>query len=95
MKAKTGYVRAVMEPNNAEYIRNAIADSQGRAVLPNIALLVAEVADAAIAGDNVYITIGITRSRDAILLTLNQSGDKSYAGGETLAQLEDAVLELL
>jgi len=44
---------------------------------------------------DVYCTFGITRSKDAVLLTVHYDGYKAYASGATLAEVSTACERLL
>lgn len=58
--------------------------------------LLAQMLNAAQAGDNIYMTIGMNRERSSYLITLVDDGTKQYAGGDSMwAMLDQAVDELL
>lgn len=57
--------------------------------------LVASALDEAVKGSNCYITVGTTKSADAVMLTLHQGAVKTPAFGSSLASLGESSSDLL
>jgi len=57
--------------------------------------LLADCIDSGLEKHDCYCTFGITRSKDAILLTVHYDGHKAYASGTTLEEVSTACERLL
>ena len=74
-----------------EYLKAKTADLMYQGVL----CLIADALDTAIVDGDCYITIGVTKPKDAILLTVHHKGAKGRAGGLTLSEVSKDAERLL
>lgn len=92
---KKDFVRAEMAADQLKVMHQQLAKAEKPTVYFPLLLLMADVIDDAVKGSNTYITLGVTRDKSAIILTVNVGGSKVYASGATLAELADRVNDLL
>jgi hypothetical protein len=82
-----------IESGNLDHVtRLGLDDPDYVKVLAFVALL-AEMADAISQGDNIYMTIGANRARTALVATLNDGQNKTYAAGSSLVDLFQHAVE--
>lgn len=80
---------------NAKAIKKLIADGAVHGGIADLLIVLAEVCDTAIAGDDIYVTLGMTKRRSALLLTVTWDNDKLVLSGESLVDLADQAHSLL
>jgi hypothetical protein len=61
----------------------------------DIVMLMADVLDNAIKGEDIYITVGMTRNKDACLLTVTWDREKLVLSGMSLLDLAEQAHTLL
>jgi len=57
--------------------------------------LIADVLDNAIGGNNTYMTIGATKDKAAIIVTVSVEGNKMYVNGSSLVEISAGANELV
>jgi len=82
-------------PTNADLVRDIKAPADFVKHFHPILQVIAEILDEAVKGEDSYLTLGLNRNRDTILMTLHTGGSKLYVGGEDLVALGSAILEEL
>lgn len=92
---KKNFVRHTLEADNEMQVDALIDEAAKGTVQLAILLLIGQMFDAAVGGEDCFITLGLTRPRDALVLTLSQAGTKTYAAGVDIRGLNDAVVSLL
>ena len=80
--------------NEAMLVESALSD-QPYIVYDPLLTLIAQVADANAKGQDAYLTVGATKDKLTLVLTLNVSGEKASVYGPTLVMLSQAATELL
>jgi len=82
-------VQYVLNANNVEALEERSKGKQPLETYLGLLLLAANVCDHAIAGEDIYMTIGMTRDRSGLLLVITWGEDKSYLAAGSLAGLSD------
>lgn len=89
------FVRKPLEPNFEQTFRSDAAQGGGLDNAANLVLLIAQVLDEAAKGTDCYLSINVTKKRDAAMITLTINGTKIYASGTDWATLLDSAETLL
>jgi len=76
-----------LPPINVELIQKAAKDKDLIALYAGLLLVIADALDIAVQGGNAYVSIGLTRKRDAIVLTVKDGNMAAYATGANITQL--------
>ena len=82
-----------LQSGNAAVVQNKSLPAADKLALQNLVQLIGEVLDEVAGGANMYITIGANSQRTAFLMTINDNGGKSYAGGPTLLEMAHQATE--
>ncbi len=85
-------VQYVLNANNVEALDGRVKAKKVDEAYYGLLRLCAEVCDHAIAGEDIYLTIGMTRDRSGLLLVVTWDGDKTFMAGGSLAGLADEAL---
>jgi len=88
-------IQFTLNPNNEETLltrskANKLSDNYG-----SFLQLVAQSMDLMCKGENVYLTLGMTRDRSGLLLVVNWDDDKTFIVAGSLAGLSDECTSLL
>jgi hypothetical protein len=89
------FTRTDLEPSVASDLAVVLAEKDGYKPFLAILQVIAETLDDAINGDNSYVTIGITKDRKALMMTVNFASSKMYLAGDTLYEIAQKAAELL
>jgi hypothetical protein len=92
---KKDYVRADMKADQLKTMSQQLAKPDKPVTYFPLLLIMADVIDDAVKGANTYMTLGVSRDKSSIILTISVDGHKLYASGATLAELADRVNNLL
>jgi len=57
--------------------------------------VIADVLDTAVRDGDCFLTLGVTKANDALLLTVRQGNGRAYAGGVNLTELSKDAEKLL
>jgi len=76
--------------DNVVRLRESLSTKQGLAHFLDLLILVADVLDLAAAGEDVWLSIGHTKSHNACLLTVHDGGEVMTASGTRLEDLAAA-----
>jgi len=82
-----------IESRNLEHVTGLGVSDADYAILVSFMALLAEMCDAIAQGDNIYMTIGANRARTALVATLTDGDQKTYAAGHDLIDLLTHALE--
>ena len=83
MKRQTKSAETI-EGGNAAAVEGMALDADSYQALYDLLMLLGEVADAIAAGEDIYLTFGANRAKTALVFTLSDGGEKTYAAGHTL-----------
>lgn len=92
---KKGFVRDELKQVNKAEVQQLQIDEHPFGPYNGLLQLLADIADTAIGGADVFASFGISRDRGSVLLTVKVDGHPLYAGGRSLKEVSDACLELL
>jgi len=92
---KTNKTRQMPMPECEATFEKQIKTAAGQAEYQPLVRLITQVLDAAVSGEDVNLRIGATRSRNALIVTLYQEGEASYASGLDWQTLLEQVAQLL
>lgn len=92
---KTGYVRDTLQPNNLKEVTQCFLDPKRAGEYAGLTAAIADAMDYAIATGDCWVSIGVTRDKGAIILTVHFAHSKLTAAGPDLAQLSKAAADLL
>lgn len=84
-----------LEPKNEVAVQQEVKTFGKGQTYTNLLLLIADVLDYAVEGHDSYMTIGQTRDKTALLLSVHQDGKHAYVSGTSLAGLSEAAGTLL
>ena len=79
----------VLNPNNLEHLQSRLKTSKAMDNYCDFLALVAQALDLAISGEDIFLTIGITRDKSGLLMTITWDGDKTFLVAGSLASLSD------
>jgi len=79
----------VLNPNNVETLEERGKSKQPLEAYYGLLLLAANVCDHAISGEDIYMTLGMTRDRSGLLLVITWEDDKTFLAAGSLAGLSD------
>ena len=82
-------VQYILNANNVEALAERSTGKQPLQAYLGLLELAANVCDHAISGEDIYMTIGMTRDRSGLLLVITWDGDKSFLAAGSLAGLSD------
>jgi len=82
-------VQYVLNANNVEALAARSEGKQPLSAYSGLLELAANVCDHAVSGEDIYMTIGMTRDRSGLLLVITWDGDKSFLAAGSLAGLSD------
>jgi len=82
-------VQFLLTSNNVEAFEERAKGKQPLEAYYGLLLLCAQVCDHAIDGEDIYCTLGMTRDKSGLLLTISWDRDKSYLAAGSLASLSD------
>jgi len=88
-KVKRGDSKSGMKPDNTQELATAIKAGSLAEQYAGILTLLADLADNAIRGENIWATFGLTMDKSGLLLTVNWGSDKIRASGGSLRQLSE------
>jgi hypothetical protein len=94
MKRKQDHNEGISQGNTSEY-RNYILQKKVPAEYSDFCLWLSEFTDAIAAGDNLWLTIGATRNRSALLFTLHDGDDVRYVAAGSFREIAKLVAESL
>jgi len=92
---KKGFVRATVGNQNLQTVQDDATVKDGLRAYLGLVSILADALDYAAGGGDCWVTLGLSRDKGALLLTVNNGGSKLYASGATLTELSAAALELL
>jgi len=92
---KKEFTRADMTPDQLKTMHQQLAKADKPTTYFPLLLIMADVVDEAVKGSNTYLTLGVTRDKSAIIMSISVDGKKLYASGASLADLADKVNALL
>lgn len=92
---KKGFTRTTVIANNLKTVKELAGVQDGLDAYYGLLQVLADACDTAAAGSDCWCTLGLSRDKGALLLTVNLGGSKLYASGGDLAELASAALELL
>jgi len=84
-----------LTPTNTFAVNDSLKLKDSHLVYGNLLLVLADVLDSAVKGEDIYLTLGMTRNKDAVLLTITWDRDKLVLSGATLRDLADQAETLL
>ena len=80
---------------NTTEVMNLVVASKLDPRLADLLHVLADACDEAASGQDIYITLGTTKRKDALLLTVSWDGDKTMLSGVTLLDLASQAGTLL
>ena len=78
---------------NLAMVTDITTDSAEAAVMLSFMAMLGELSDAIAKGDDVYMTFGANRARTALVFTLSDRGQKTYAAGQDILDAITHALE--
>lgn len=84
-----------LDADNLQSAKELLIKQKNPSQYQGLLCVIADVLDTAISGSNCYLIIGLTRDRNALLLTVHQDGAKAFAGGLRLTELSREAEKLL
>jgi len=81
--------------SNLASMRESIKAGQAHIAYQGILCVLADVLDIAANGGDCFATIGLTKNRDAMLLTVKDGSRKAYAGGFSLLEISKDAEKLI
>jgi len=88
-------VQFVLNANNEESLMQRIKANKVNDNYGSFLQLVAQSMDLMCKGENVYLTLGMTRDRSGLLLVVNWDNDKTFIVAGSLASLSDECTSFL
>lgn len=92
---KKGYVRALLSTDNEKAYLATVEEDQVGNHYHGLLQVLAQVADQAAAGEDIYATFGRTKSNDALILTVIWEGARTYAAGANLEAVSEVCETLI
>lgn len=92
---KKGYVRELLNNHNEEAVVGSVEKKSTHNEYRGLLQLLAQVADQAAQMEDIYVTFGATKQRDAFILTVIWDGTRTYATGGSLVALSQVAETLL
>jgi hypothetical protein len=89
------FLSVVLDPSNEAAYHTALGAKGGFELYGNLVLLVAQALDEAVRGDNCWISLGATASKDALCFTLHTGEGKQTVFAPNLQGLNGVVADLL
>jgi hypothetical protein len=84
-----------LEPDNLKTVREMLKSGQADVHYQGLLCAIADCLDTAIRGGDVYLTIGLTKPRNALIMTVHDGSMRGYAGGLRLSELSKDAEKLL
>jgi len=81
---------AQLTTKNLQDVMTSIKAADSHLRYHGLLMLVADVLDTAASGEDCYMTIGATRKRDALVVTVKQGNQSAYAAGVDFLELSEA-----
>lgn len=92
---KKGFTRATVGSDNLKMVKELAGVQDGLDAYYGLLAVLADACDLAAAGNDCWCTVGLSRDKGALLLTVTMGGSKLYASGADLAEVSGAAQELL
>jgi len=84
-----------IDPGNLARVQKNLKGYTPPSQYEGLLCLLADVVDTALAGRTCYLTFGLSRSQDLIMMTITNGGSKLYASGVTLEELAGNCKDLI
>jgi len=92
---KRAHKATPLTPTNTQHIEDAIKLKNVGGIYTDLLMVIADVLDTAVKGEDIYMTVGMTRNKDAVLLTITWDREKLVLSGATLRDLAEQANTLL
>lgn len=82
-------------PSSVDNLMEDLKSKEGISRYRDLLIVLADALDMAAKGEDIFVTLGSTRKRDALVLTITYQGDKTFVPGVNLQALADLCSNLL
>ena len=82
-------VQYTLQANNVDSFDERLKTPTKLVAYEGLLRLCAEVCDHACKGEDIYLTLGMTRDKTGLLVVITWDGDKSFLAGGSLVGLSD------